>query len=136
MLYGMTVTHPGPLTSADVKTALEALGLTHDWLALAAGISPARLYVLVNPDRTDWVPESLATAVREAQVAFDAAADRLATEYLDNPEREYLLRWRAVDQFWAATPELVGWPFQSQGLLLAEVQRRIDTAVRIEWNAA
>lgn len=130
MLYGMT---DSPMTAAEAKTALDALGITHDMLAQAAGISPARLYALVHPNRTLPVPDGLAAAVREHQVAFDTAADRMATEYLSDPEAEALERHTAVDEFWEAVPELRGWPFQSQGLLLAEVQRRLDAPVRIEW---
>jgi len=93
-----------------------------------------RLYDFTSPTRTAEVPAYVVTVVRELEARFTAAADRIATEYLSDAEAECLLRYTTEVDYWATTPELDGWPLSSQGLLLAEVRRRLDRPARIEWG--
>lgn len=122
------------MTPAELKTTLEAIGCTRAQVYERAGISMQRLYDFTSPSRTAEVPAYVADAAHELEAAFSAAADRLATEYLSDPEAECLLRYTSEVDYWATTPELDGWPLSSQGLLLAEVRRRLDQPARIEWG--
>jgi hypothetical protein len=123
------------MTPAELKTKMEALGVHRSQVYERAGIVMQHIYVLSSPKRTLDVPEYVAAVVLELEQDAEAAADRLATEYLSDPEAEVLPRYTSLADFHRHVPELDGWPLDSQGPLLTEVCRRIDRPVRIEWAA-
>jgi hypothetical protein len=123
------------MTPAELKTTMEAIGVNRSQVYEAAGIVMQHIYVLTSPKRTLDVPGYVADVVRDLERRFDAAADRLATDHLSSPEAEALHWHTTAEGFRDAVPELDGWPLSAQGLLLAEVRRRIDRPVPIVWAA-
>lgn len=110
------------MTPAEFKTAHECLGLSTEFIANRVGVTVGRIWAYEHPSRTADVPEKAAQVMLDLLNDFDAAADRLEAEYRE--EGEEILRHSDLAKFHAAVPELQGWPALSQGLLLAEVQRR------------
>lgn len=108
------------MTPAELRTAHDALGLTADFLAERAGLHVNMIWRYEHTSRKGDVPVDVAITVRALSVEMDAAADRLADELA---EEEELPRYVAAEDYWMAVPELDGWPRESQGILLAEVQR-------------
>lgn len=123
------------MNAAELKTTIDALGVTHAQVSGQAGCSEAYLYRQVRTDHPGEVPDYLAAAARKLERRFEQAADRLANEYLENAEAECLPRYTTLRAWNRAVPEIKGWPLSAQGLLLAEVRRRLDRPVRIEWAA-
>lgn len=126
---------PITMTPADFKTAVESLGLTHEFVATAVGVSAQRVFLYGDPRRLIDVPQNAADTLRSMLRDFEIAADRLAAE-IQTPEVECVPRYITEDEFWAAVPELQGWPLSSQAMLLAEVQRRTEHSLHIEYVTA
>ena len=117
------------MTPADYKTAHEALGLTTAFLAERTGVVVGRIWAYEHHDRTRMVPPPASKVMRELMACWDAAADRLAREARPG---EFIPRQTTPEAFYAAVPELDGWPMEAQGPLLAEVQRRVQLPIEYE----
>jgi transcriptional regulator with XRE-family HTH domain len=124
--------HP-EMTPADFKTAHEALGISADFLAARIGVHVNRIWAYELPARVRNVPENAAEQMRDLANAFDETVEYL-TEQLARDGAAFIPRHVSLDAFESWAPQLAGWGRTSQGLLLAEIQRRLS--LPIEYVAA
>lgn len=110
------------MNPAEFKTAHEALGLSTDFIAKRVGVHSQMIWRYESPDRATDVPPRAERVMRELLAQFDAAADRVAGECEGS---RTIPRYPNLDDFYAAVPELTGWGMAAQGMLIAEVQRRL-----------
>jgi len=118
------------MTPAEFRVAHIALGVSAPFLAKRLGVYTSRVWQYATPDRNIDVPEHIAHSMRELQADFDAAVDDLTARALAE-DLDALPLYRTADEFDAAVPMLAGWGLNTQGLVVAEVQRRLQLPV--EW---
>lgn len=112
------------MSPAELRTAHDALGVSTDFLAERLGISTQQVWRYESPKRTADVPERVAEVVRDLLNDQECAVERLAAELAgtDDPIPRYVL----MEDFDMAVPEMAGWGASAQGLLIVEVQRRLE----------
>lgn len=115
------------MTPAEFKTSHECLGLSTEFIASKVGVTVGRIWAYEHPSRTADVPDRAAEAMRDLLNDFECAAERLASDYRE--QGEVIQRKVNLQEFYADVPELDGWPALSQGMLLAEVQRRTQLPI-------
>jgi transcriptional regulator with XRE-family HTH domain len=113
---------------AEFKTAHESLGLSTAFIAERCGVVVGRIWAYERPDRAADVPEHAAEVMRDLLNDFHASADRLEQVVKASPEGS-IPRHVKLAEFEEMLPALTGWGTLSQGLLLAEVQRRLQTSI-------
>ena len=137
------------MTSAELKTLRESLGLTADWLAKRAGVQlrTVRYWEAGRNKVPDDVEEMIVSlnAWRESAVSAMVQSCIVATPALDEV---VLLRYRDDEHLWAHHPGFEGLPvtFHASTLLAAQkALQAIGCRVRIvymdseayaEWLAA
>lgn len=112
------------MTPAEFKTAHESLGLSTAFIAERCGVVVGRIWAYEHPERTAPVPEHAAAVMRDLLVDFDASAEQLHGIVVSG-EYEVIPRHVNLSAFETMLPAMTGWGTLSQGLLLAEVQRRL-----------
>jgi transcriptional regulator with XRE-family HTH domain len=112
------------VTPAELRTAHDALGVSTEFLAERLGISSQQVWRYENPKRTADIPERVAEVVRDLLNDQECAVERITSELAasDDPIPRYV----SMDDFDMAVPELRGWGPNAQGLLIVEVQRRLE----------
>jgi transcriptional regulator with XRE-family HTH domain len=120
-------------SSAEIRTQRHALGISARTLAERSGV---HLQTIWQVDRGQLaVPERVSDALASMANDWEAASDRLTAE-MRSQEEGAIPRYRTIEEFESAVPELAGWSTERgkgdvQSLLLADVQRR--TRLPIEW---
>lgn len=117
-----------PMTPAELRTAHDAIGVSTEFIAAAIGCHVNMIWRYESPKRGQAVPDKVAEVVRDLVTEFDAAADRLV-ELAKASEDGALPRFAEIEDFYAAIPSMDGWGERTQGLLVAEAQRRHLTAI-------
>lgn len=120
------------MNGAELKTAHEALGVTTQFLADRIGVHISVIWKWESPTHRLTPNERAEEVLNELLADFELAADELA-QYAEQPEVESIPRYLNLTEFYDASPALRDWGQLSQGLLLAEVQRRVP-GVRIEYR--
>lgn len=117
------------MTPAELRTAWDALGVSAQFVAERAGVGVSLVWRHAAVDRGELpVTDRIGDAVRDMLNDWDAAADRLTTELRDT-DADSISRHVELDAFYAYAPELRGWGVKAQGLLLAEIQRRLQLPI-------
>jgi transcriptional regulator with XRE-family HTH domain len=116
------------MTPAEFKTARESLGVSALFIAKRLGVTVGIVWRYESPQRLIDVPERAADLMRDLLVDFELSADFMA-EHVKDSEHGAIPRHVDIAEFEAVVPALVGWGQLTQGLLLAEVQRRLRTAI-------
>ncbi len=112
------------MTPAELRTAHDALGVSTEFLADRLGISSQQVWRYEHPGRTADVPDRVAEVIRDLLNDQDVAAERITEELAQSDEP--IPRYVSMDDFDMAVPEMAGWGPNAQGLLIAEVQRRLE----------
>lgn len=116
------------MTPAEFKTAHESLGLSTAFIAERCGVVVGRIWAYEHPDRKADVPDHAADVMRDLLNDFEASADALE-EAVRLTNEGFIPRHVKLSEFEEMLPAMTGWGTLSQGLLLAEVQRRLQTAI-------
>lgn len=116
------------MTPAEYKTAHEALGLTAAYIAQRCGVSVGRIWAYEHHTRTAPVPDHAAEVMRDLGRDADDAIDALILR-IEASGAEVIERHVDLERFYALHPSLTGWGNLGQGLLLAEVQRRLQLPI-------
>lgn len=116
------------MSPAELRTAHDALGVSTELIAERIGCHVNMIWRYEHPDRQRPVPLKVEEAVRDMLNDFDVAAERIAAEVEVRGEG-FVPRYTSAAVFDQAVPELAGWGERSQGLLVAEVQRRLQLPV-------
>ena len=116
------------MTPAELRTAHDALGVSTELIAARVDCHVNMIWRYESPARTAPIPEHVADAMRDLLTDFDLAAERLAIEVRAS-ESGVIPRYADLAAFYAAVPSMDGWGERSQGLLVSEVQRRIQATV-------
>lgn len=116
------------MTPAEFKTAHESLGLSTAFIAERCGVVVGRIWAYEHPERKTDVPDHAAEVMRGLLVDFDASADTLE-EAVRVTAEGFIPRHVKLSEFEEMLPAMTGWGTLSQGLLLAEVQRRLRTSI-------
>lgn len=114
------------MNPAEFKTGHESLGVSTDFLTKRVGVNATTIWKYERTDRGLPVPEHAAEVMRGLLDDFESAVERTSAEAV---ERGWILRHVPVEAFYEAVPELAGWGPLAQGLLLAEVQRRVSLPI-------
>lgn len=118
------------MTPAELKTAHESLGMSTANLAERMGVSSGRVWVYEAATRTLDVPEHAAAVVLDLLNDREATAEYLADVIADS-ELGYIPRHRDLAEFERWAPAMRGWGVLAQGMLIADLQRRLQLPV--EW---
>lgn len=113
------------MSPADLRTAHDALGVSTEFLADRLGISSQQVWRYESPKRAADIPERVAEVIRDLLNDQECAAERIAAE-LAGSDDEPIPRYLSMDDFDMAVPEMCGWGPDAQGLLIVEVQRRLE----------
>lgn len=111
------------MTSAELKTTRESLGLTADWLAKKAGVQLRT--VRYWESGRNAVPEDVAKIMTDLQTWRDSAVAAMVQSYegaTPKPDEIVLLRYRDDAQLWTHHPGFEGLPvtFHASALLAAQ----------------
>lgn len=117
---------------AEFKTAHELLGVSTKFLAGRCGVVSTRIWAYEATDRVPDVPEHASEAMRDLLNDRECAVVKLI-EHLYDTEADAIPRHTDLEEFYSVVPEMRGWGALAHGLLLAEVQRRVQ--LPIEWAA-
>lgn len=121
------------MTPAELKTAHEGLGLSTEYIARRIGVTVGRVWAYEHPSRTAAIPDHAAEVMRDLLNDREAAVATI-TEHLRGEHAEVIQRHASLAAFYAEHPDLNGWGGLAHGLILAEVQRRLQ--LPIEYVAA
>lgn len=110
------------MTPAELKVAHEMLGVSTAFLALRTGKSSRMIWHYESPGSV--VPDDVAQVVIELVNDRDEAANALEA-HLRATGADVIERHKDLAVFERLTPQMAGWGESAQGLLLAEVQRRM-----------
>lgn len=116
------------MTPAEFRTYHDALGVSADFVASEIGVHINMIGRYESPTRRLPVPDQAADVMRHLVTSWDAAADRLAAQ-CRRPGVDVIPRHVELETFYERVPELRGWGVVAQGLLLAEVQRRVQLGI-------
>lgn len=116
------------MTPAEFKTAHESLGLSTAFIAERCGVVVGRIWAYENPARKTDVPDHAADVMRDLLNDFEVSADTLE-EIVRLTNEGFIPRHVKLSEFEEMLPAMTGWGTLSQGLVLAEVQRRLQTAI-------
>ena len=129
------------MTSAELKTIRESLGLSAQWLADRAGVLQRSVqYLEAGRSR---VPDDVAELLLQIDAQF-AEATRQALAVVDDqtakqgcpPETVRLYRYRDDAALWESRPDMRGLPVTAHAALLARVRSALlvrGQAVVIEY---
>lgn len=111
------------MTSAELKTTRESLGLTADWLAKKAGVQLRT--VRYWESGRNAVPKDVAKIMTDLQTWRDSAVAAMVQSYegaTPKPDEIVLLRYRDDAQLWTHHPGFEGLPvtFHASALLAAQ----------------
>lgn len=130
------------MTSAELKTLRESLGLTAQWLANNAGVRLRTLQywesgrVPVPADVADLLVALDLRYTCAAQQAVDVAQQ--ITHEHGKPETVALFRYKDEASLWADRPDMQGLPLAAHAALLARTRLSLIAAgfaVRIEYKS-
>lgn len=116
------------MTPAEFKTAHEALGLTTEYIAKRIGVSVGRVWAYEHPARTAPVPEHAAEVMRDLVIDAERAVESVILR-MQGSGTDVIERHIDPAQFFGHHPGLTGWGGLAQGLILAEVQRRVQLPI-------
>lgn len=114
------------MTPAEFKTAHDALGLSGEFIAGRIGVHPNMVGRYEHPDRKGEVLEGPTRVMRELLAAWESSVDTLAAQA---KARGHIVRRIEIEEFYRDAPEMYGWGATAQGLVLAEVQRRLQLSI-------
>lgn len=116
------------MTPAEFKTAHESLGVSTAFLSERIGVVATRIWAYESPGRTIPVPKRASDVMRDLLVDFDAAANEIE-EAVRITNEGFIPRHVELAAFELWLPMLAGWGRLSQGLVIAEVQRRLQVSI-------
>lgn len=115
------------MTSAELKTLREALGLPVTWVAEHTNVQ--RRTVEYWESGRISVPQHVATLLIDLDKRFDDAAEQAlsvseaARKEHGQPESIDLKRYRTDEALWAARPDMLGLPVTAHAALLDRCRR-------------
>lgn len=114
------------MNPAELKTHHQALGVSTEFLAERIGCHVNLIWRWEHPSRTIPIAPHAEAAVRQLLNDREAALERLTVELRDWGS---LPRYADLADFDAAVPEMAGWGDAAQGLMLAELQARLQAPI-------
>lgn len=104
--------------------AHQSLGLSTAFIAEKVGVVVGRIWDYESTDRAADIPDRAEQVMNELLAQFDGAADELTVK-CRRAEVEFIPLYTTPERFDAEVPMLAGWGMLAQGMLAAEVQRRV-----------
>lgn len=112
------------MNAAELRTAHDALGVSTEFLAERIGCSSQMVWRYESPKRAADIPERVAEVVRDLLNDQECAIERITEEVMRDGGD--IPRYTELAAFYDAVPEMDGWGANAQGLLIVEVQRRLE----------